>query len=145
MQQQRPSSPKRKKSHQKQTNRQQRLTSSAQTWMTMTKRRKKHQRRPQRKRRPRRRKARVKVRVREEFKYPQSGHGRKQRKYSRSLMCYPLTKWRCTHLFFLCGLVLIFFQLEWKNPDVEGLVDFLVKEKGFKYAPCFLCNCNVNI
>ena len=23
-------------------------------------------------------------------------------------------------------------ELEWKNPDVEGLVDFLVKEKGFK-------------
>lgn len=25
-------------------------------------------------------------------------------------------------------------QLEWKNPDVEGLVDFLVKQKGFKYV-----------
>ena len=25
-------------------------------------------------------------------------------------------------------------QLEWKNPDVEGLVQFLVTEKGFKYA-----------
>lgn len=24
-------------------------------------------------------------------------------------------------------------QLEWKNPDVEGLVQFLVAEKGFKY------------
>lgn len=23
-------------------------------------------------------------------------------------------------------------ELDWKNPDVEGLVDFLVKEKGFK-------------
>ena len=23
-------------------------------------------------------------------------------------------------------------QLEWKNPDVDGLVDFLVKDKGFK-------------
>ena len=26
-------------------------------------------------------------------------------------------------------------QLEWKTPDVDGLVDFLVKDKGFKYAP----------
>jgi flap endonuclease-1 len=26
----------------------------------------------------------------------------------------------------------ITFQLEWKNPDVEGLVQFLVTEKGFK-------------
>ena len=26
-------------------------------------------------------------------------------------------------------------QLDWKSPDVEGLVDFLVKEKGFKCAP----------
>ena len=25
-------------------------------------------------------------------------------------------------------------DLEWKSPDVEGLVDFLVKDKGFKYA-----------
>lgn len=25
-------------------------------------------------------------------------------------------------------------QLEWKNPDVEGLIEFLVKEKGFKYV-----------
>lgn len=25
-------------------------------------------------------------------------------------------------------------QLEWKAPDVDGLVDFLVKDKGFKYA-----------
>lgn len=29
---------------------------------------------------------------------------------------------------------LVSFQLEWKNPDVEGLVEFLVKEKGFKYV-----------
>ena len=27
-------------------------------------------------------------------------------------------------------------ELEWKSPDIEGLVDFLVKEKGFKYVPC---------
>ena len=26
-------------------------------------------------------------------------------------------------------------DLEWKNPDIEGLVDFLVKDKGFKYVP----------
>ena len=26
-------------------------------------------------------------------------------------------------------------QLDWKSPDLEGLVDFLVKEKGFKCAP----------
>ena len=25
-------------------------------------------------------------------------------------------------------------QLEWRNPDVEGLVQFLVTEKGFKYV-----------
>ncbi len=25
-------------------------------------------------------------------------------------------------------------DLEWKNPDIEGLVDFLVRDKGFKYA-----------
>ena len=25
-------------------------------------------------------------------------------------------------------------KLEWKEPDVEGLVDFLVREKGFMYA-----------
>jgi flap endonuclease-1 len=25
-------------------------------------------------------------------------------------------------------------EVEWKNPDVEGLVEFLVKEKGFKCA-----------
>jgi len=25
-------------------------------------------------------------------------------------------------------------QLEWKEPDVEGLVDFLVREKGFMYV-----------
>ncbi len=29
---------------------------------------------------------------------------------------------------------LMFDQLEWKNPDVDGLVQFLVTEKGFKYA-----------
>lgn len=23
-------------------------------------------------------------------------------------------------------------DLEWKNPDIDGLVDFLVREKGFK-------------
>ena len=23
-------------------------------------------------------------------------------------------------------------ELEWKSPDIEGLVDFLVKDKGFK-------------
>ncbi len=28
----------------------------------------------------------------------------------------------------------MFDQLEWKNPDVDGLVQFLVTEKGFKYA-----------
>jgi hypothetical protein len=28
-------------------------------------------------------------------------------------------------------------QLEWKNPDVEGLVEFLVKQKGFKYVSQF--------
>ena len=28
-------------------------------------------------------------------------------------------------------------QLEWKNPDVEGLVEFLVKQKGFKYVSRF--------
>ena len=25
-------------------------------------------------------------------------------------------------------------KLEWKEPDVEGLVDFLVRDKGFMYA-----------
>ena len=25
-------------------------------------------------------------------------------------------------------------ELEWKNPDVDGLVEFLVTEKGFKYV-----------
>jgi hypothetical protein len=25
-------------------------------------------------------------------------------------------------------------KLEWKEPDVEGLVDFLVREKGFMYV-----------
>jgi flap endonuclease-1 len=25
-------------------------------------------------------------------------------------------------------------KLEWKKPDVEGLVDFLVKEKGFELS-----------
>ena len=25
-------------------------------------------------------------------------------------------------------------EVEWKNPDVEGLVEFLVKDKGFKYV-----------
>lgn len=28
--------------------------------------------------------------------------------------------------------ILISLQLEWKNPDVDGLVQFLVTEKGFK-------------
>lgn len=28
-------------------------------------------------------------------------------------------------------------EVEWKSPDVEGLVDFLVKEKGFKYVHPF--------
>lgn len=30
-----------------------------------------------------------------------------------------------------CDL-LMFVQIEWKNPDVDGLVQFLVTEKGFK-------------
>lgn len=25
-----------------------------------------------------------------------------------------------------------FIQLEWKSPDVDGLIDFLVREKGFR-------------
>jgi hypothetical protein len=25
-------------------------------------------------------------------------------------------------------------QLEWNNPDVDGLIQFLVTEKGFKYV-----------
>ena len=25
-------------------------------------------------------------------------------------------------------------ELEWRNPDVDGLVKFLVEEKGFKYV-----------
>ena len=29
-------------------------------------------------------------------------------------------------------------ELEWKNPDVDGLVDFLVREKGFKCASYYL-------
>jgi hypothetical protein len=28
--------------------------------------------------------------------------------------------------------ILIRLQLEWKNPDVDGLIQFLVTEKGFK-------------
>ena len=32
----------------------------------------------------------------------------------------------------LMSSVLIEFKLEWKNPDIDGLVQFLVTEKGFK-------------
>jgi hypothetical protein len=28
-------------------------------------------------------------------------------------------------------------QLEWKAPDTEGLVEFLCRDKGFKWVPPF--------
>lgn len=30
-------------------------------------------------------------------------------------------------------------EAEWKGPDVEGLVEFLVKQKGFKYVLFLSC------
>lgn len=38
-----------------------------------------------------------------------------------------------SHLFNILASLLIMRKLDWKAPDVDGLVDFLVREKGFKY------------
>jgi len=35
-------------------------------------------------------------------------------------------------------------QLEWKSPDVDGLVEFLVKDKGFKCVLMVLYGLNLN-
>ncbi|KAI0754877.1 PIN domain-like protein [Daedaleopsis nitida] len=35
-------------------------------------------------------------------------------------------------------------NLEWKNPDIDGLVDFLVREKGFKCVHLAHCHCREN-
>ncbi len=37
----------------------------------------------------------------------------------------------CISIFYVLYSLYISFQLQWKDPDEEGLVDFLVKEKRF--------------
>lgn len=64
---------------------------------------------------------------------PKNGHGKKRRRFSKSQMLRQQTKLRYV-LSYQDGLHWLRNcpQIEWKSPDVDGLIQFLVTEKGFK-------------
>ena len=59
-------------------------------------------------------------------------------------ICSVIPPWTCPgsglNVYFNYGCVCVFAQLKWMAPDEEGLVNFLVEIKGFKYVNQILCH-----